>query len=532
VSDAAAAVPPHVLAVDMGTGAAKVAVVSREGRIAGSALRPLELIQGPGGAAEQDPEEWWAAVRDAAREAVAAAAIPPERVIAVRVASQWAVTVPVDAGGRALANAVSWMDTRGGPHVRAIVDAPVKVAGYAPRRLLRWIRLTGGAPVLSGIDGLGHVLHLMHDRPEVYAAADALLEPMDYLNLRLTGRAAASYGSIFPYWLADSRRIDAIDYDPVLLRWTGVDREKMPQLLPMDAIVGTLLPAVAGELGLDPATPVLTGLSDLQSAAVGAGSIRPDQGYFSIGTTSWLSAHIDRRKTDIFHQLTTMPSALAGRRMIVAEQGAAGRCLEFVRDNVLYGSGPGDPAPPPDAFEILERQAATVPSGSEGLIFTPWINGVGAPGEDGYTRSAFFNQSLRTTRAHYARATMEGVAYNLRWLRDHVERFAKQRFDRLNFIGGGAQSRLWCQILADVLDREVRPVANPRFANAVGTAFSAFAALGEIDPDEIPAAIELGPGHAPDPAAVAVHDRQFELFGELYRRNRKIYRRLNAGTGG
>jgi xylulokinase len=226
-----------------------------------------------------------------------------------------------------------------------------------------------------------------------------------------------------------------------------------------------------------------------------------------------------------------MPSALARRRMIVAEQGAAGRCLEFVRDNVLYGSGPGDPAPPPDAFEILERQAATVPSGSEGLIFTPWINGVGAPGEDGYTRSAFFNQSLRTTRAHYARATMEGVAYNLRWLRDHVERFAKQRFESLNFIGGGAQSQLWCQILADILDREVRPVANPRFANAVGTALSAFAALGEIDPGEIPAAIELGPAHVPEPQAVAVHDRQFEAFLQLLKRNRRTYRRLNAGRG-
>ncbi|MGH2923476.1 MAG: xylulokinase, partial [Solirubrobacterales bacterium] len=487
----------------------------------------LRWVRLTGGAVEQDPDQWWAAVRDAAREAIAAAALPPESVIAVRVASQWAVTVPVDASGRAIANAVSWMDSRGGRHVRALVDAPIKVAGYSPRKLLRWVRLTGGAPVLSGFDGLGHVLHLMGDRPEVYAAADALLEPMDYLNLRLTGRAAASYGSIFPYWLADLRRIDAVDYDSTLLRWTGVDREKLPELLPMDAVVGTLLPAVADELGLDPSTAVLTGLTDLQSAAIGAGSIRPEQGYFSIGTTSWLSAHIGRRKTDIFHQLTTMPSALGGRRMIVAEQGAAGRCLEFVRDNVLYGSGPGDPPPPPDAFEILERQAAAVPAGSEGLIFTPWVNGVGAPGEDSWTRSAFFNQTLRTTRAHYARATMEGVAYNLRWLRDHVERFAKQRFDRLNFIGGGAQSRLWCQIFADVLGREVRPVANPRFANAVGTALSAFAALGELEPDEIPAAIELAPSHRPDRAAAAVHDRQFELFGELYKHNRRIYRRLN-----
>jgi len=522
--------PDHVLAVDMGTGTAKVALVSREGRIAASAMRPIELIQLPGGAAEQDPEEWWAAVREAAREAIAAAGVAPERVVAVRCASQWAVTVPVDASGAAIANAISWMDTRGGPHVRKLVGGPLTISGYSPRKLRRWIRSTGGAPVRSGIDALGHILHLKHDRPEIYAAADKLLEPVDYLNLRLTGRAVASYGSIYPYWLTDNREVESIDYDPVLLRWTGIDRAKLPELLPMDAAVGTLLPEVARDLGLSERTPVLTGLTDLQGAAIGAGAVRKSDGYFSIGTTSWLSCHIGRKKTDLLHQLATMPSALPGRHMVVAEQGAAGRCLEFVRDQILFGSGPGDPSPPEDAFEILESQAAEIPAGSDGLIFTPWVNGVQAPAEDVFTRSAFFNQSLRTTRAHYARAAMEGVAYNLRWLRDHVERFTKQRFDPLNFIGGAAQSAVWCQILADVLDREVRAVAQPRFANAVGAALSGFAALGKLEPEQIPATIEIGATYRPEPDAVAVHDRQFDRFLEIYKRNRRIYRRLNAAA--
>jgi xylulokinase len=523
--------PDHVLAVDMGTGTAKVALVSADGRIAASALRPIDLIHVPGGGTEQDPEQWWSAVTAAAREAIAAAAIPPERVIAIRCATQWAVTVPVDAEGKAIANAISWLDARGGPHVRKVVEGPINVAGYAPRKLARWIRMTGGAPVRGGFDGLGHMLHLKHDRPEVYAAAEVLLEPSDYLNLRLTGRAAASYGSIYPVWLTDNRDANSVDYDPVLLRWTGIDREKLPDLLPMDAVVGPLLPEVAAELGLREGTPVLTGLTDLQGAAIGAGAVRPEDGYFSIGTTAWLSCHVPKKKTDIRHTLGTMPSAIPGRWMAVAEQGAAGRCLEFVKDNILYGSGPGDPPPPDDAFELLERRAAEVPPGSDGLIFTPWINGVGAPGEDPYTRSAFFNQSLRTTRAHYARAAMEGIALNLRWLRDHVEKFAGQRFELLNFIGGAAQSEVWCQILADVLGREVRPVANPRFANAVGSALSAFVALGRIEPEQIPGAIELAATYSPQPEAARVYDDRFDHFIELYRRNRKIYRKLNSSSG-
>ncbi len=296
-----------------------------------------------------------------------------------------------------------------------------------------------------------------------------------------------------------------------------------------DAVDGSVtIPAVDGGSTTVAVNPTIREALQKYPAAIGAGAIGPDRGYFSIGTTAWLSSHISKKKTDIRYQLATMPSALPGRWMVVAEQGAAGRCLEFVKDNILYGSGPGDPPPPEDAFEVLERRAAEAPAGSDGLIFTPWINGVQAPGEDTFTRSAFFNQSLRTTRAHYARAAMEGVSFNLRWLRDHVERFAKQRFEQLNFIGGAAQSAVWCQILADVLGREVRPVANPRFANAVGAAMSAFVALGRIEPEEIPATIELGATYSPERAAADLYDRHFARFMELYRRNRRIYRRLNG----
>lgn len=519
---------PHILAIDMGTGTAKAALVSRQGRIAAAAMREIETEHRPGGGAEQDPEQWWRAVVEAAREALERSGLPHESVVAVRCATQWAVTVPVDAEGSPLCNAISWMDTRGGPYVRQLVDGPIKVGGYSVRKLPRWLRLTGGAPVLSGIDGLGHLLYLKNERPDVYAAAAAFLEPMDYLNLRLSGRCAASYGSIYPYWLTDNRDVSRVHYDPRLIRRAGIDPAKLPELLPVDAVLGALAPAACEELGLGPHTRVLSGLSDSQAAAIGAGIVEEGHAYISIGTTSWLSCLVPRKKTDLRHLIATNPAALPGRHQVVAEQGAAGRCLEFVARNVLFGDDADGPAPPPDLFELLDRQAATVPAGSDGLIFTPWLNGVNAPREDPFTRSAFFNQSLATTRAHYARATMEGVAYNLRWLRGAVERFAGRRFERLNLIGGAAQSDTWCQILADVLDRPIGRVAAPRYANAVGAALAGFTALGDLDPAEIPAAVELTATFEPDTIARRVHDRQFEHFLALYRANRRLYRRLNA----
>ncbi|HET7177365.1 MAG TPA: FGGY-family carbohydrate kinase [Solirubrobacterales bacterium] len=518
---------PHILAIDMGTGTAKAALVSRRGRIAAAAMREIEMLHLPGGGAEQDPEQWWEAVVGAAREAIERSGLAPEQVIAVRCATQWAVTVPVDAEGRALANAVSWMDTRGGPHVRRLVRGPLKVAGYSVAKLPRWLRLTGGAPVLSGIDGLGHLLYFKHERPDIYAAAAAFLEPMDYLNLRLCGRAAASYASIYPYWLTDNRDVSRVRYDARLLRRAGIDPAKLPELAPLDAVLGTLAPAACEALGLGPGTRVLSGLPDGQAATIGAGIVAEGEGYVSIGTSSWLSCLVPRKKTDLRHMIATAPAALPGRHQVIAEQGAAGRCLEFVARNVLYGDDASGPAPPPDLYELLDREAASVPPGSDGLLFTPWLNGVNAPREDPYTRSAFFNQSLATTRAHYVRATMEGVAYNLRWLKGAVERFAGRRFERLNLIGGAALSGTWCQVLADVLDCEIGQVANPRYANAVGAALSGFAALGELDPAEIPAAVELSATYEPNAAARRVHERQFEHFLGLYRANRRLYRRLN-----
>jgi xylulokinase len=383
-------------------------------------------------------------------------------------------------------------------------------------------------PVRAGFDGLGHLLYLKHERPDVYAAASTFLEPMDYLNLRLSGRAAASFGTMYPYWLTDNRDVADVRYDPVLVRWSGIDPAKLPELLPVDGVVGELTEAAAQRLGLRPGTRVLTGLSDAQAATVGAGVIEPGRGYFAIGTTSWLSCLVDAKKTDLRHLIATMPAGLAGRHMVVAEQGPAGRCLEFLRDSVLYDGSGRDGEPPADAFERFERMAASIAPGSDGLIFTPWVGGVAAPSEDPFTRSAFFNQSLQTTRAHYVRAVMEGVAYNLRWLRDHVARFAHTDFDRLAFIGGAALSSTWCQILADVLDCEVARVAEPRHANAAGAALAGFAALGEIEVAEIPAAVRIAATHSPDPAAARTHDAQFEQFLRLYRRNRRTYRALNS----
>jgi xylulokinase len=185
--------------------------------------------------------------------------------------------------------------------------------------------------------------------------------------------------------------------------------------------------------------------------------------------------------------------------------------------------------PPPDhILETFNRMAERVPAGSDKLIFTPWLNGERTPVENHLIRGGFFNQSLSHTRAHFIRAVFEGVAYNTRWMHEHVERYVKKRFDAINFIGGGANSSLWCQIHADVLDRRIRRVKQPGLANVRGAALLGSLALGHITVDDIPERVEITDTYEPNPENREIYDELFGEFLNIYKDNKQTYARLNA----
>ena len=163
--------------------------------------------------------------------------IPAERVVAVACTGQWASTVPVDASGEPVGPCVMWLDTRGARHSRDVIGGPVM--GYSPRALATWIRRTGGVPSPFGGDPVSHMLHLERDEPEVAAAARWYLEPVDYLTMRFTGRAAATHASMSGAWLTDNRHLDRLEYDARLVRMAGLDAGKLPPLVETGSLVGT-----------------------------------------------------------------------------------------------------------------------------------------------------------------------------------------------------------------------------------------------------------------------------------------------------
>ncbi len=541
----------YVLALDLGTSALKAALVSFGGAVAALEAVPVKLTVLPGGGAEQDPEEWWAAVVTATRRLLARGIAAPDQVAAVCCTAQWSATVAVGRDGRPLMPAISWMDTRGAPDVARLTGGPVSVAGYGVDKLWRWIRRTGGIPGKAGKDSIAHILWIRRARPEVYEAAHKFLEPKDYLNLRLTGEFASTYEAITLHWVTDNRDPFHVRYDPDLLAAAGLDRSQLPDLLPATAVLGRLRPAAAEALGLRPETHVVAGTPDIHAAAIGSGGTRDLDPHLYVGTSSWISAHVPYMRTDLLHNMASIPAAIPGRYLVANEQETAGACLLQLRDLLMEpgaraGAQPassGSAVPLPDeraggraaladgrAAEDIPRLlalAAEVPPGSDGLIFTPWLVGERTPVEDPWVRAGFHNLTLGATRGHLVRAVLEGVALNARWLAEAVDGFVGRRLDPVRLIGGGARSALWCQIYADVLGRVVYQVDRPLEANVRGAGLLALVGLGELSFDEVPDLVAIARTFEPAPANRRVYDELFGAFKELYRRNRGLYARLN-----
>jgi xylulokinase len=502
--------------------------VSAAGKVVAWEFAPVDTLLFPNGGAEQDPHAWWDAFLRVAQALIVRGLVPPNQIAAVCCSTQGECTVPVDADGQSLTNAILWMDARGAGHLKTLTGGPITVAGYHPLRLWRWIRFTGGAPSLTGKDPAAHMLYVKHEHPEVYERTYKFLNALDYLNLRLTGRFVATYDSILTSWVTDNRNAN-VRYSPALLRGCGITPDKFPEIVRCTDVVGPLRPDVAAQLGLGTDVVVVAGAIDNTAAAIGSGAVRDYEAHLYLGTSSWLGAHVPFKKTDIVSSLASVPCAVPGRYLLTALQATAGGNLTFLRDKILYHKDELlHEAQVPDVYKLMDRIAERTPAGSNGVVYTPWIYGERAPAEDFTVRAAIYNLSLENSREDIIRAVLEGVAFNTRWLLQPFEKFLGRPLDSVTIAGGGATSNIWCQIFADVLYRPMRQLKDPIQVNVRGAAFIAAVGLGILSYSDVSGQTEYQGTYRPTGAHRAIYDRLFREFIHIYRRNKAIYRRLNG----
>ena len=508
---------PWFLAVDLGTGGPKVGAIGVDGTILASTHEAVETRYLPGGGAVQDPDEWWSKVAGGVRAIVAGGAADPAALAGVGLTGQWGSTVPVGEDGRPAGDCLLWADTRGGPLSARTLGGRVSVVGYSPGNLVQWMRLTGGAPSPQGADPLGHELHLREREPEVYARTATLMEPLDYLALRFTGRRVATPASMILSWLTDNRRGGAPAYAPGLVRRSTRDPHRLPPLVATGSTVGGVRAEVAQELGIPADVPVVAGVPDLHTAWVGSGAVAPFAAHVTISTTAWISCEVPFKKTDVRHQMASVPGLRPRSYLVANNHETAGLCLQWLRDRLAPGCD----------YDGLTAEAGTAPPGAGGGLFQPSLTGERSPVEDRDLRAGFLNLGLDSDRPRLIRAVLEGVAHNARWLLDAVEGFAGRRLESLRILGGGARSDLWCQVHADVLNRPLERVADPMFANLRGAGLYAAVALGHLDYDTAAATVPVDRRFEPDPALRSLYERRQREFSRVYGRLAPVYRALN-----
>jgi xylulokinase len=328
--------------------------------------------------------------------------------------------------------------------------------------------------------------------------------------------------------MTDNRRLDVLEYDPWLLKMGGIDREKLPDLLPIDGILGTITPAIASELGLSPNTIVVCGVNDNSSSAIGAGAISDSETAAVMGTSGYLAAHVPFKKTDINSSMGTMPSGIKGRYLFWGEMTNNGKVLESYLKNLVYAQDGFETGKvPDDMYDRASQIAAQVPPGSEGVLFLPWFNGSLSPSEDQYMRGGFLNLSHKTTRAHLTRAVFEGLSMNWRWLRGPSEKLIGKPFQSWRLTGGGALSDVWCQIMADVVGLPMHRQADPRNGNVIGAGMLAFNRLGLVKLEDVPKMIKFDRVFEPDSKNRAIYDRMFAQFMAGKDKIRPVFHALN-----
>ncbi len=501
---------------DVGTGGSKSVLADTGGNILARSFEPYDVSYPEPNRAEQDPRDWWRAVASGTRRVLDESGADPADVRGVGFAGQMIGVVPVRADGELLCDAIIWLDSRADEQARRLIR---RMGGS------RVFTLIAGA-LPTGKDVVCKLAWLKENQPDLFARTAAFLDVAGYLVLRATGVFSMDQtGAGGTGLLSNKTR----RWSPLLARLVGVPLEKMPPVRRSIDVVGGLKADAAEEMGLPSGTPVIAGMADIPAAATGSGALEDGEAHIYLGTSSWLCLSLCRPKNLPKNGIVSVASPDPEMFIMLGESETAGLCLKWFAENLALPSERGRAGPDEMAiFEVLDGLVSGTEPGAGRLIFAPWMFGERSPVGDTTLRAAFVNLSLEHGREHMLRAVYEGVAYNLRWMMDEVEKSGLP-VRSVRAIGGGARSDTWMRIMADATGRRVEAMADPQEAGALGCALAVAVGLGIFrDYKHIKDVLKIRRTFEPDLAARAAYDSLYPEFRALYPCLSASCRRLNS----
>lgn len=488
-----------LLGIDIGTSACKAAAFDRDGTVLAQVNEAYPVYYPKPGWAEQDPNDWWEAVCKAVQR-VLEQGIRASDIAGIGIDGQSWSAIAVGGDGTVLCNTPIWMDTRAEE-----ICGQMK-ARCGEQRLFE----TSGNPV-QPMYTMPKVLWYKEHAPQVYRNACKILQSNSFIAYRLTGvmtqEPSQGYG-----W--NCYRMERGEWDRELCKELGVDPQLLPDIVPCHAVIGKVTAEAARLTGLAEGTPVVAGGLDAACGTLGAGVIRPGETQEQGGQAGGMSICVDRCTAD--SRLILGAHVVENRWLLQGGTVGGGGAMNWFEKEFGAAERTAAKANGTSSFAELDRGAAGVPAGSEGLVFLPYLAGERSPIWNPHAKGVFYGIDFSKTRAHFARAVMEGVAYSLKHNLEVAEEAGAQA-QLLRSIGGAANSRLWMQIKADVTGKRFA-VSSSDTATALGAAMLAGVGTGVYSGFEDAAArtVRTKSEYYPNPEAEACYANGYRIYRQLY----------------
>lgn len=485
----------YLVGIDIGTTGAKTLVFNENGRRVGHAYRSYSVQNPKPDWVEQDPKVWWQALVSTVREAISALK-DPEHVAALSISSQGGSLVTLDSDGNPLIPAISWMDRRAGQlELDALLNG--KETNY---------HYTHTGWKLTNSFNLVQIKWLANHRTDIFMKAAHFLSTSDYINFRLTGKYVTDATSA---GITNMEDIRLRDWDERAFADLGISRKQVARIRPSGEVIGCLTAEAADEMGLSMNTLVVNGGHDQYCGAIGSGAIQSGDLMLATGTAWVVLGTFRQMLFDNESYIAPCPHILPDKYGAMATVPTGGMSMEWFR-KTFKSFGINDL----ESFAAIDDEAAAIAPGSEGLLFYPHFSGATCPSWNIQNRAAFLGIHLRHTRAHFARAVMEGVAYDVNEIIRSLERKGGKT-KQILLIGGAAKSDLWSEIVANVTNL---PVLRPRQTDAACMGAAMIAAVGARCVPDYNAAAER---FCETPSAILPNDeciRTYEKAQERYLR--------------
>ncbi len=453
----------YILSFDLGTGGNKASLYDVDGHCLATEFVAYNTHYPQVGWHEQRPADWWAAVVESTHKLLQSSSVDKNCIVCLGISGHSLGAVPIDEDGNLLREATPiWSDIRAQREVEEFFELVNPDDWY----------LTTGNGFPAACYTIFKVMWYKRHEPEMWAKVYRILGTKDYINFKLTGMLATDHSYASGTGIYD---LHNWKYHDDFILASGITSDVWPEIVPSTHVLGDLLPEVAESLGLHAGVKVVCGGVDNSCMALGAKNIRDGRVYTSLGSSAWIAVSSTKPVLDKKNKPFVFAHVVPKMYTSAVSIFSAGTSFSWVRDNLCSELVEEAQRENKDVYVLMNREAEKAPVGSNGLLFNPSLAGGTSQDASVHIRGAYIGLDLKHGKPEIIRAAMEGIAMNLRLRLDLLRKYTTLD-DEILFVGGGAKSRFYLGIFADVFNTRILKTNIDQNAGALGAA--AIAAVG------------------------------------------------------